>query len=416
MHLDPIMPVLAGSVLVILLLGLVMRGLRQPHVVVYLLAGVVLGPSAIGLIRDQEALSRLGAIGVDLLLFFVGMEVSPRRLLANWKVTVLGTVVQIAASSACVLVVGLTLGWSIERVILLGFVISLSSTAVVIKMLQEWEETQTRVGQAVLGILLAQDMALIPMLIIVGMLRGVRLDLATASKQLVGGVLVLALLGWLATRKELRLPLGKRLREDHEIQVFAAAVICLGLAFVTGILGLSTALGAFVGGIVVGMARETEWVHRSLEPFRVVFVALFFVSVGMLVDLDFLAANWRQVVLLVAAVFFTNTLINAGILRVFGSGWGDGLYGGALLSQIGEFSFVLAAVGFQTQMVSEFAYKATVLVIALSLLLSPAWIGFVRRVQRRSSGGAPSVSSNPREKMQCQVQESQEDGQGNADS
>ncbi len=193
-------------------------------------------------------------------------------------------------------------------------------------------------------------------------------------------------------------------------------MICLGLAFVTGILGLSTALGAFVGGIVVGMARETEWVHRSLEPFRVVFVALFFVSVGMLVDLDFLAANWRQVVLLVAAVFFTNTLINAGILRVFGSGWGDGLYGGALLSQIGEFSFVLAAVGFQTQTVSEFAYKATVLVIALSLLLSPAWIGFVRRVQRRSSGGAPSVSSNPREKMQCQVQESQEDGQGNADS
>ncbi len=391
MHLDPIMPLLAGTAFVILLLGLVMRSLRQPHVVVYLLAGVVLGPSALGLISDQDALSRLGAIGVDLLLFFIGMEVSPRRLLANWKITVLGTVVQIAASIGCILTVGWILGWSLERVILLGFVISLSSTAVVIKMLQEWKETQSRVGQAVLGILLAQDMALIPMLIVIGLLRGARLDPGTATKQIVGGVLVLALLAWLATRKELHLPLGKRLREDHEIQVFGAAVICLGLAFVTGILGLSTALGAFVGGIVVGMARETEWVHRSLEPFRVVFVALFFVSVGLLVDLDFLIAYWRPVVLLVAAVFLTNTLINAGILRAFGGSWADSLYGGALLSQIGEFSFVLAAVGFQTGMVSEFAYKATVLVIALSLLLSPGWIGLVRRIQGRTLGGPPAV-------------------------
>jgi CPA2 family monovalent cation:H+ antiporter-2 len=384
------MPVLAGTAFVILLLGLVMRRFRQPHVVVYLLAGVVLGPSAIGLIGDQESLSRLGAIGVDLLLFFVGMEVSPRRLLTSWKVTVLGTSIQIAVSVGCVLVVGGVLGWSVERAILLGFVISLSSTAVVIKMLQEWKETRSHVGQSVLGILLAQDMALIPMLIVVGLLRGTRLDLGTAAKQIVGGILVIAFLAWLTTREELHLPLGKRLREDHEIQVFAAAVICLGLAFLTGILGLSTALGAFLGGIVVGLATETGWVHRSLEPFRVVFVALFFVSVGMLVDLDFLASNWRQVGFLIVVVFLTNTLINAGILRVFGSNWADSTYGGALLAQIGEFSFVLAAVGFQTGMVTEFAYKATVLVIALSLLLSPGWIGLVRRIQRRTPTNLPA--------------------------
>jgi len=123
---------------------------------------------------------------------------------------------------------------------------------------------------------------------------------------------------------------------------------------------------------------------RSLEPFRVVFVALFFVGVGLLVDLHFLASKWRQVALMVAAVFATSTVINAGILRVFGSTWRESLYGGALLAQIGEFSFVLAAVGYQASIISEFSYKATILVIALSLALSPAWIALFRRLQYRS--------------------------------
>lgn len=385
MHLDPLLPVLAGGALVILFLGLVMHGLRQPHVVVYLLAGVVLGPTGLGLIREADTVSRMGAFGVDLLLFFVGMEVSPRRLLASWKVTIVGTLIQIAASLGCVFAVGLTLGWRLERIVLLGFVISLSSTAVVIKMLQNLGETKSRIGQAVLGILLAQDLALVPMLIVIGSLGGEHLDALTVARQVFGGLLVLSFFAWLARRDELHLPLGKRLREDHELQVFAAAVICLGLAFFTGMLGLSTALGAFLGGIVVGMARETDWVHRSLEPFRVVFVALFFVSVGMLVDLEFLSSSWRQVVLLLVLVFVTNTVINTGVLRAFGSSWGDSFYGGTLLSQIGEFSFVLAAVGLQAGMVSQFAYKATVLVIALSLLLSPAWVAAVRRFQGRAA-------------------------------
>ncbi len=383
MHLDPAMPLLVGTALAILLLGLVLRQFRQPHVIVYLVAGVVLGRHGIGLITDEETISRLGVIGVDLLLFFVGMEISPRRLLSNWRVAVLGTLLQIAVSVGCIWILGVWFGWPLERVVLLGFVISLSSTAVVLRMLQEWAEFDTRVGQNAVSVLLAQDMALIPMLITIGFMRGEALSKSTLGLQLVGGILLLALVVWMSFKTELRLPLGKTLRQDHELQVFGAAVICLGLSFLTGLMGLSTALGAFVGGMVVGLARETEWVHRSLDAFRVVFVALFFVGVGLLVDLDFLTSKWRQVASMVAAVFVTNTLINAGILRLFGNNWRESLYGGSLLAQIGEFSFVLAAVGYQASIISDFSYKATIAVIAVSLLLSPAWIVPFQRLHRR---------------------------------
>jgi CPA2 family monovalent cation:H+ antiporter-2 len=383
MHLDPAMPLLVGTALAILIVGLVLRSLRQPHVVAYLLTGVFLGHHGIALITGDETISRLGVIGVDLLLFFVGMEISPRRLFANWKIAVVGTLLQVGVSVGCMWLLGVWFGWPLERVVLLGFVISLSSTAVVIKLLQDWGELDTVVGRNAVTILLAQDMVIIPMLIGIGLMRGGATNLSTLGLQLTGGVLLVALVVWMSLKSELRLPLGKILREDREMQVFGAAVVCLGLSFVTGLLGLSTALGAFVGGMVVGLARETDWVHRSLEPFRVVFVALFFVGVGLLVDLDFIVANWRQVALMVAAVFVMNTLINAAVLRLFGNTWRESVYGGALLAQIGEFSFVLAAVGYQISIIGEFSYDATIAVIALSLLLSPAWIGLFRRMQTR---------------------------------
>ena len=146
----------------------------------------------------------------------------------------------------------------------------------------------------------------------------------------------------------------------------------------TGLLGLSTAVGSFVAGVVVATARETEWVQRSLEPFRVVLVALFFVSVGMLIDPQFLVTHWSMILSLVAAVFLTNWLVNAAILRTLGRSWRHSLYVGVLLSQIGEFSFILAAVGRQAQIITEFAYQATIGVIVLTLLASPLLIAAAR--------------------------------------
>jgi len=379
-HLDPIMIYLVGAILVVLMLGLLLRAIHQPYVIGYLLAGIILGPHGVALITDDELLSRLGSIGVVLLLFFIGMEVSPRRLIDNWKVAVLGTLLQIVISVSCVWPLGLFLDWPLARIVLIGFVISLSSTAVVLKLLQDWKEIDSNVGQNVLAILLAQDLAVIPMLIVLSVLGSAHGEPSNIWLQLAGAAIMALIIGYIAVKEKIRLPLSKLLGDDRELHVFAALCICLGLALLTGLAELSTALGAFVAGMVIGAARETQWVHQSLESFRIVFVALFFVSIGMLVDLSFIREHWWKVGALVTLVIFTNTFINGAILRVLGDSWRESLYAGTLLSQIGEFSFVLAAVGIKTHIISSFSYQMTIAMISISLLISPPWIMLVKRV------------------------------------
>ncbi len=374
MHHDPLILQLVVASLVLLGVGLMMRILRQPHVVGYLLAGMLLGPHGIALVTDIATLQRVGDFGVILLLFFVGMKVSPRRLIENWRITILGTLVQIGASVAVMAVIGTALGWPMNRIVLMGFVISLSSTAIVLTYLHERGELQTRVGQDVVGVLLAQDLAIIPMLIIIGLMAGGPVNPKALGLQGAGVVFIGLMLWWLTRAGRVRIPLGARLRADHEMQVFAALVMCLGLAFLMGLFGLSSALGAFMAGMLIGVARETSWVQNRLEPLRVVFVAVFFVSVGSLVDLQYAGDHWGLILSVVGLVLATNWLINAGMFHMLGESWGHSVYAGALLSQIGEFSFLLAAFGLQVGMITGFAYQLTVAVIALSLVLAPAWI------------------------------------------
>lgn len=383
MHLDPIMPYLVGSILAVLILGLCLRAIRQPYVIGYLIAGVLLGPHGLALVEDEALLARLGSVGVVLLLFFIGMEVSPNQLIERWKVAIIGTFLQTFISVGCVWPMGVYFDWSVERIVLIGFVISLSSTAVVMKLLQDWNEFDSKAGQNVLVILLAQDLAVIPMLITLAMLGGAEQDTGNIWLQLAGAVLMIALVAYIAVKKTLHLPLSRLLRNDHEIQIFAALSICLGLSLLTGLIGLSTALGAFVAGMIIGAAKETQWVHHSLESFRVIFVALFFVSIGLLVDLEFIAEYWGQIALLVILVILTNTFINGVILKLLGESWRDSLYAGTLLSQIGEFSFVLAAVGIQAHIISDYGYQLTVAVISITLLMSPPWIMFIKYIIKR---------------------------------
>ncbi len=374
MHMDPIMPFAVGAILLILLIGTVLKLAHQPHVVAYLIAGMIIGPSGIAIVSDPELVGRLGAIGVVLLLFFVGMETDANKLIANWKLAILGTFLQILLSIFFVWLLALWFDWSLSRTILIGFVISLSSTAIVIKLLQDTGVLASKVGQGVLSILLAQDLAIIPMLIILGLLSTGEVDGLHLLKQGIGALLAGALFVYIVSRKQVHLPLSSWLKEDRELQLFSALSICFGLALITAWLDLSTALGAFIGGMLIGAAKETQWVHHSLEPFKVLFIAVFFVSVGMLLDTDFLLENWLEVSALTLIALLTNTFINALILKIAKFNWRDSLYAGVLLSQIGEFSFVLAAVGLQAAIINDYGYQLALCVISLSLLVSPLWI------------------------------------------
>lgn len=379
MHLDPFMPQLVSMIFIVLTLGFILKLIHQPHVVAYLIVGIVIGPWGVGLITDTESIARLGAAGVVFLLFFVGMETDAKKLVENWKLAIFGTLLQILLSVAFVWILGLFFQWGIERVILIGFVISLSSTAIIIKLLQDSHALDSKVGQGALGILLAQDLAIIPMLIIIGLYQTDAVESVHIGKQVLGSIAAAALLAFIIVKKVVHIPLSKWLKDDHELQLFAALGICFGLSMLTAWFELSTALGAFLGGMLIGAAKETQWVHHSLNPLKVLFVALFFISVGMMLDVDFLMGNWLQVILLVFAALITNTFINAGILKISNFSWKESLYTGVLLSQIGEFSFVLAAVGNQANIINQHGYQLAICVISLTLLISPMWISLCKK-------------------------------------
>ena len=372
----------------LVLIGMLLRPFRQPQLVAYILAGVLMGPAALGWVEDTHQLEQLGELGVTLLLFFIGLEVSPRELARGWRIAVIGTGLQIALSVGAVWLVGWFLDWPLPRILLLGFVISLSSTAVVIKLLQDSNELHSPVGKNTLLILLAQDIAVVPMMILLASL-GSQTGAETVNPwiQLGGGAVLVALTGWLLSRESISLPFLGWVRDNHEMQVFVALLLCFGCALITSLIGLSAPLGAFIGGMIIGRTQEIRWVHDALEPLHIIFVALFFVSVGMLIDPAFLLDNLATILLLVVLVLVTNTFINALILKVMGEDWKDALLTGAMLSQIGEFSFVLASVGLASGIVGKPAYQLTVAVIAFSLLASPLWIKVVSKEVRRRIPG-----------------------------
>ncbi len=288
---------------IILGLGSLLRYFRQPYIIAYIIAGVLMGEHGFQLFTDKALIANFGEFGLILLLFFIGMETSLHGLIKNWKVATVGTVLQVMGSILMVGLIGWYFSWEMKRIIVMGFVTSLSSSAVVIKLLQDNHETQTATGKNVISMLLVQDILIVPMLIITNYLGGITPTPVEIGLQLMGGVLIISGIIWIVSRETITLPFSEQFKEDHELQVFLALIFCFGGAVLTALFGLSAALGAFVGGLIIRAANSTEWFHDSLHSFRVIFVALFFVSIGMLIDLHFLVENLTIVSFLILSFY-----------------------------------------------------------------------------------------------------------------
>jgi len=382
MHGDTLIPLYTLIIFSILITGLIFKTIRIPYVVSYLFVGILLGPHGIGFVKDPLLLRQFEMVGLVFLLFFVGMEISVEELFKNWKIPIVGTVIQIGVTVGIIFLLGSVLEWRFIRVLLIGFVISISSTAVVIKLLNEWGQNNTHVGRNVIGVLLIQDIALIPMIIILDLMQGQSVPLKDLLLQLTGGTLLVIMIIYLIRKKEIHLPFLNYFRGHKELQIFAALAICFGMVMGTEFFKLSPFLGAFLAGIYVRATYETDWIHITLEPFYIFFVAIFFVSVGMMLDIDFIMENWPIILLLVGLVFILNTAVNAGMMRMLGESWQESFLGGAMLAQVGEFSFVILSVGGKSGIVSDFTYQTILALITLTLILSPAWIALFKKLTR----------------------------------
>ncbi len=381
--LDPIISLVAILAILIIAISTILRKLNQTYIIGYILVGVILGENGLNVIKDTESIHLLGELGVILLLFFIGMEINLIDFLKRWKIAIIGTFLQITISVALVLLIGYYYNWNFARSVVLGFVIALSSSAVVIKLLQDKNLIDTKVGKNVLSILLAQDVALVPLLIIISQLGGKSESIESIVLMIIGAILIVVILGYIYVKGVIILPFSKKIYRDHELQVFMAIFLCFGCALATSLFGISAALGAFVGGIIINAARATHWIHDTLHSFRILFVSFFFISVGLQIDLTFIYKNLWAISTTIFVVYVTNHLLNSLVLRVFSCDWKEALLGGALLAQIGELSFLLSSTAFSLGIIENFGYNFTISLISLTLVVSPFWIAITERMIRR---------------------------------
>jgi CPA2 family monovalent cation:H+ antiporter-2 len=373
--------------------GMLLTRLRQPAIVGYIVAGVLLGPSALGLVQDRAIIQLLAEMGVLLLLFLIGMELSLRAFRDVAGIAILTTLAQIVLGIASMFALSTLLDWSWELSIVMGFVVALSSTAVAVKMLEEIGELRTRVGQVTVGVLIAQDLAVVPMMLTVSALGAVQRggtdgeEIAALGWTAVGniafsvGFLVFLIL-WLSRRERLHLPFAKLVGNHVDLTPLAGLAFCFGAAAASGLLGLSPAYGAFLAGLVIGNSTGRKVMLRHTQPVQSILLMVFFLSVGLLLDLRFLWDNLGSVLALLFFIFVLKTLLNIGALRLFGETWPRAFMSGVVLGQIGEFSFVLAALGLTAGVVSFDAHRLIVALTVLSLILAPFYLVVARRTHR----------------------------------
>ena len=368
---------IAGDIALILVAallgGIVAQRLGLPLIIGYIAAGVLVGPNTFGpSVGDVHQIELLAEIGVALLLFTIGLHFSLRELAPVRRIAVLGTLVQMALTIAFGYGLGrllLDLGW-VESV-WLGALISLSSTAVVLKTLGERGVLSTLSARVMVGMLIVQDLAIVPLLTVLPVLEDVSESLPELGLALLKAAAFLVAMLFLGSRV---LPLIlSRLATWGSRELFLVSVVAIGIGvgYATYLVGLSFAIGAFVAGMVLS---ESDYSHQALaevEPLRDVFAMIFFVSVGLLIDPAFLWEHAGTIVLVVVLVLVVKGLIFGGLARAFGYGNIAPFAVGLGLFQVGEFSFLLAREGISANAISQETYSLVLATAAVTMALTP---------------------------------------------
>src|SRR5882672_6884433 len=381
--LQSVLLLLAAAVLAVALC----RSLRLPPVVGYLAVGLLLGPHATGLMAEREEMRRLAEFGVIFLMFSIGLEFSLPKLAAMRRVVFGLGLTQVAVTLSAAVAASVLLGAGWQAGIALGGIVAMSSTAIVSKLLAERGELDSVHGRQVIGVLLFQDLAVVPLLVLIPALAQPpgALGLAVAAA-LAKAAIALALVV-LAGPKLMRAWLGvvARLRST-ELFVLNVLLIILLLAFLTGLAGLSLVLGAFLAGMLISETEYRFQVEEDIKPYRDVLLGLFFVSVGMLLDLKLVAAQAGLVLALFVVLVGGKFALVAALSRAFGTAGGTALRVALALAQGGEFGFVLLPLAALAGLLPDALAQALLAAMILSMLAAPFIIAETNTIVLRVSG------------------------------
>ena len=412
-HSTPLITTLVAALTVALLLGVVARKLRLPPLVGYLIAGVLIGPHTPGYIGNLELAGELSEIGIILLMFGVGLHFSPQELVQVRGIAVPGALTGVTAVTLLGWGLARLLGWTNGQGLVFGICLSVASTVVVLRSLQERGETTMRQGQVAIGWLVVEDLAMVLALVLVPVAAAL-LDGRTPAGMLAGmgvdsqGVLVALLitLGKLAAFVVLMLLVGSRVMpaalsmvgalRSRELFSLAALVAALGVAYLAFVaFGVSFALGAFLSGLVLGQSALSLKAAEQTLPLRDAFAVLFFVSVGMLFDPGVLLREPLALAGAVLVVMLGKSAVAWAMARARGMSGREALTIAASLAQIGEFSFILAGLGVTEKVLPEVGRDLVLAVALLTIALNPVMFWVADRLAGRGPAPVAQAATPP---------------------
>lgn len=371
-----------------------LRRIKLPSIIGFLITGIIIGPYGFGLVAVKDQIEILSEIGVILLLFVIGMELSLKQLASMRKTVFVGGSLQVGITLGVAAVVYYLLGNTLQESIFVGFLFSLSSTAIVLKILQDRNEINTKQGKNALAVLIFQDVIVVPMILFTPLLAGVDKEVSTeVISLLIKSVIVVVLT--VISAKYIVPPLLHEIAKTKSKELFLLTTItlCFAIAYLTNLAGLSLALGAFIAGLIISESPYSYQATSTILPFRELFTSLFFISIGMLLDTTFFIYNILIILLLVFVVFIVKSAIAALAMKLIKNTNQASLLTGLALFQVGEFAFIVSKVGIDNGLLESSTNQYFLSVSVVSMLITPFVIIFSEKIAVNIAGKEkPAVS------------------------
>lgn len=382
---------------IVLLLGLalftliVFRQFKIPSIIGFLVTGIIAGPHALGLVNNIHEVEQMAEIGVVLLLFTIGIEFSLKELLRIRHLVLWGGGLQVALTIGVVTLVSVLAGFTPSQSVFFGFLVSLSSTAILMKLLMDAGEMDTPHGKAALGILIFQDLCVVPLMLFVPFLGGAGngiVDLVLISAK-AGVVVVIAHFG---SRFAVPWIFSQVVRtKSRELFILTIIFIGFGTAWLTAQAGLSLALGAFIAGLAISESEYSHQVMGDIIPFRDAFISLFFISVGMLLNPVFVLSNPLVILAVVVSIIVIKFVIVAGAILALKFPARVALTSGLILAQVGEFAFVLSHSGMKYGLLSATTYQIFLASSVATMALTPLYLKFALPFAEKAAAILPRL-------------------------
>ena len=351
---------------------LVCHQVKIPPIVGFLLTGVLCGPTALGLVQNPHAVELLAEIGVVLLLFSIGLEMSGEELMRLKRPVFVGGTAQVVLTVGAFMCLGVLTGQTWQQSMMYGFLASLSSTAIVLSRLQQKAQSESPQGRLDFSVLIFQDIAVVPMMLAIPILAG-RGDTDLGGMLVSAGrTLVILVGGWVLARHVVPRIMQLVLRtRSKELMLMTVLGLCFAIALGTASLGLSLALGAFLAGLLLSGSEYSLNVLEGILPFKDVFTSLFFISVGMLLDVGFLVHHLDKVFLFAALLIFLKSILSLPPMLLVGYPLRVSILAAMSLAQIGEFSFVLARSAVNSGLMDNDGYQMFLAASIVTMMLTP---------------------------------------------